>query len=71
MKHNVTFWQNSANIAVVFRGELPKTYKGIEVVNGDETDLRFLDGKNKIVGLIEKGLQERRNWFCCGLIVFQ
>ena len=43
------------NIATVFRNELPKTWLGKEVINGDETDLRFLDGKNKIVGLIEKG----------------
>jgi hypothetical protein len=25
------------------------------VINGDETDLRFLDGKQKVVGLVEKG----------------
>jgi hypothetical protein len=27
----------------------------VEVVNGDETDLRFLDGAGKIIGLVEKG----------------
>jgi len=44
-----------ANVAIVFgikkESELPKTYKGYTVVNGDETDLRFLDAKNVIVGL--------------------
>jgi len=44
------------NVAVVFRGQLPKTWKGYEVINGDENDLRFRDKKGGyIVGLIEKG----------------
>lgn len=47
------------NVAAVFRGSLPKTYKGLQVVDGDETDLRFLDGTNKIVGLVEKGLAKK------------
>lgn len=38
------------NVAVVF-DELPETYLGIRVVNGDENDLRFLDDDNVIVGL--------------------
>jgi hypothetical protein len=38
------------NVAMVF-DELPKTFGGFEVVNGDESDLRFLDKKNVIVGL--------------------
>lgn len=47
------------NIAAVFRNELPKSWKSVEVIDGDETDLRFLDGKNKIVGLVEKGLAKK------------
>jgi len=43
------------NVAVVFANELPQTYWGKPVVNGDETDLRFLDGKGSIVGLSMKG----------------
>ena len=43
------------NVAVVFRNQLPNTWKGFEVVNGDDTDLRFLDKKGVVVGLIEKG----------------
>jgi len=43
------------NIAVVFQGSLPKTYMGKKVVDGDKSDLRFLDGKNVIVGLVAKG----------------
>ena len=47
------------NVAVVFRNQLPKTWKGYEVVNGDETDLRFLDKKGVVVGLIEKGMAKK------------
>jgi hypothetical protein len=47
------------NVAVVFRDQLPKTWKGVEVINGDENDLRFLDKKGVIVGLIEKGLAKK------------
>ena len=47
------------NVAAVFRNEFPKSWKSREVINGDETDLRFLDGKNKIVGLLEKGLAKK------------
>jgi hypothetical protein len=42
------------NVAAVFK-TIPKTWKGFPVVDGDETDLRFLDGKNVIVGLKAKG----------------
>ncbi len=42
------------NVAVVFRKELPETYKGFKVINGDEHDLRFLDEANVVVGLKEK-----------------
>ena len=38
------------NVAMVF-DTLPTEYKGYKVVNGDETDLRFLDDKNVVVGL--------------------
>lgn len=47
------------NVAVVFRNQLPKTWKGYEVVNGDESDLRFLDKQGVVVGLIEKGLAKK------------
>ena len=43
------------NAAVVFRHKLPKTFKGFRVINGDKDDLRFLDPKGVIVGLIAKG----------------
>jgi len=43
------------NAAVVFRKELPDTFRGLKVIDGDKDDLRFLDPKGVIVGLIAKG----------------
>ncbi len=43
------------NAAVVFRDKIPATFKGLPVINGDKDDLRFLDPKGVIVGLIAKG----------------
>lgn len=43
------------NVAVVFQGELPEFWNGTPVVNGDETDLRFLDPENVVIGLKAKG----------------
>lgn len=44
------------NVTVVFnKKDLPKEWNGYKVINGDETDLRFLDPKNVVVGLYAKG----------------
>lgn len=43
------------NFAVVFKGPMPETFLGRRVVNGDETDLRFLDETGIVVGLSAKG----------------
>jgi hypothetical protein len=43
------------NIAAVFSAELPEEYGGIKVINGDESDLRYFDPVNVIVGLKAKG----------------
>lgn len=49
--------EKKMNIAVVFRHQenMPKTFLGLKVIDGDKTDLRFLDPKNSIVGLYAKG----------------
>ena len=42
--------------AVVFAGELPETWKGYPVIDGDEHDARFTDaGPGVIIGLVAKG----------------
>jgi len=43
------------NMAVVFRDKLPDTFRGLRVIDGDKDDLRFLDPKGVVVGLIAKG----------------
>jgi hypothetical protein len=46
------------NVAVVFnrrKGELPRKYRGIPVIDGDKHDLRFLDKPGRFVGLSFKG----------------
>ena len=55
----LAFLRSGGNVAMVFRKSLPTQYFGHDVVDGDETDLRFLDGKGKIVGLKEKGLAKK------------
>lgn len=50
------------NMAVVFKGDLPKTFLGLPVINGDDSDLRFLDGDSQvIVGLTAKGKAKKDN----------
>lgn len=54
--------KHDVNIAVVFRDKvLPATFLGRTVVNGDETDLRFLDDAGVVVGLKAKGQAKRDN----------
>ena len=43
--------KSGVNVAMVFQGQLPKTYKGFKVVDGDENDLRFINEKGVIIGL--------------------
>lgn len=43
------------NVAVVFSGKLPETYKSYSVIDGDLSDLRFVDPAGSIVGLKAKG----------------
>ena len=47
--------QMGGNVAVVFKNQLPDSYAWHKVINGDESDLRYYDEKNVIVGLKAKG----------------
>ena len=53
------FCDRGGNVAVVFRDHLPKQWRGIKVINGDTTDLRFQDERGVIVGLVAKGLGKK------------
>lgn len=46
--------ERGCNVAVVFR-DRPETFWGHPVVDGDESDLRFLDPQGVVVGLTAKG----------------
>lgn len=54
--HIATAVANGMNVAVVFENaNFPATYMGMPVVDGDATDLRFLDPTGCIIGLSAKG----------------
>ena len=55
----IALCKSGGNVAVVFRERLPETWLGIEVLDGDENDLRFQDKAGCIVGLVEKGLAKK------------
>jgi hypothetical protein len=46
------------NVAMVF-DVLPTEFEGYKVINADETDLRFTDPKNVIVGLKYKKMTKK------------
>lgn len=62
------------NIAVVFRGEQPETFLGYPVINGDESDLRFLDREvyagKAIVGLYAKGKAKKDDNFVVDMAAY-
>lgn len=43
--------EKRANVAIVFKNKLPLTYKGFKVIDGDQSDERFLEEKGVIIGL--------------------
>ena len=51
----LSFYGKSVGFAAVFKGKLPAHFLGREVINGDESDLRFLDAPGKVAGLKAKG----------------
>ena len=47
--------EEGLNLAVVFRGQPPETFLGMPVIDGDATDLRFMDPPYHVVALKAKG----------------
>jgi hypothetical protein len=56
------------NVAAVFKGSLPETFNGYQVINGDTTDLRYFDPAGVIVGLVAKGKAKKD---CSGFVINQ
>lgn len=54
-KEAIKVLDNGGNVAVVFDNGLPNKWHGYTVINGDETDMRFADAENIVVGLKAKG----------------
>ena len=52
--------ESGQNVAVVF-DEIPETWLGLPVINGDEHDLRFLDKSGVVVGLKAKGPKAKKD----------
>ena len=52
--------EQGMNVAVVF-DTLPEKWAGVKVIDGTETDLRFLDERGVIVGLVAKGKAKKDN----------
>jgi hypothetical protein len=73
----ISFLERGANITVVFdtkysassKQALPTTWKGFRVIDGDITDLRFLDPRGVVVGLRAKGLARRAENQTIGFVV--
>lgn len=49
----------SGRVAIVFEKNLPKTYKGYKVVDGDAYDMRYVDDEGVIVGLKFKRVKNK------------
>lgn len=47
----LNFLDAGGTVSVVFKGEIPKTFAGYPVVNGDESDERWKDPKGHVIGL--------------------
>jgi len=46
--------KDGGNVAIVFK-TIPDMWNGFKVISGDDTDLRYFDPKNVVVGLTAKG----------------
>ena len=54
LKQAIKILHQGGNVSMVF-DNVPETFRGFQVINGDDTDLRFLDKPGTIIGLKAKG----------------
>lgn len=56
-KYNKQALDNGKRVAVVFRNkaDIPTSFAGLDCLDGDDSDLRFLEPQGKIVALYAKG----------------
>jgi hypothetical protein len=62
-KYNDIAINNKERIAVVFRyqKDIPITFKGLNVIGGDNSDVRHIEDKNTVVALYAKGKGKKDN----------
>jgi hypothetical protein len=73
----LTFLARGLNVSVIFdtvyssqsKKPLPATWKGLRVIDGDETDLRFLDPRGVVVGLRAKGRLRQPSFANHGFVI--
>ena len=53
--HAIAYLRAGGNVAIVFANGLPATWNGYPVIDGDETDVRYMDPRGSVVGLKAKG----------------
>ena len=54
-EHAIAYLRAGGNVAIVFANGLPATWNGFTVIDGDETDVRYMDPAGSVVGLKAKG----------------
>ena len=59
------FYGIKMNYAFVYITEMPKTFMGLKVVNGDEDDARFMDAPGIAIALKAKGRAKKSNSGFC------
>jgi hypothetical protein len=60
----IALLERGVNVAVVFAGEKPRTWKGFAVIDGDKHDLRHLDPRGPrgtVIALSPKGQKAKRD----------
>ena len=55
LQHCISFLEKGGPVSVVFPGELPATWYGFPVIDGDVHDLTFTHGEGVVIGLALKG----------------
>ena len=61
--------KNNVRVAVVFKDKIPEEYKGIQVINGDDYDMRYRDPKNVIIGLKFKKVRNKLDFSNSNFVV--
>jgi hypothetical protein len=68
----IEFLRYGANVAMVFMVKkgmpLPNTRHGFPIIDGDETDVRLIDGRGKVIGLRAKGKAKKDS---TGFVILQ